>query len=108
MTFKSAVDTWFYLVLVTVVVTMLISLRPLMTGPVPMSAGVLEIRSGPFKWTIPLDAIKKVDPSRSLLSSPALSLDRLRIQYGGGKSILVSPNDRDGFLAAIGQSLQSE
>ena len=34
------------------------------------------------------------------MSSPALSLDRLRIDYGH-KSILVSPADRNNFVAML-------
>lgn len=62
----------------------------------------LRIRSGPFRWSVPLAEIREVRPSRSPLSSPALSLDRLEIRYGRGSAILVSPADRAGFLAAIG------
>jgi Bacterial PH domain len=65
--------------------------------------GVLRVASGPICWKIPLDAIHSVQATRSLLSSPALSLDRLRIRYGRNRSILVSPADRSGFLRAIGQ-----
>jgi hypothetical protein len=61
----------------------------------------LEIRSGPFKWQISLSDIKSVQPTRSVLSSPALSLNRLKISYGRRKSILVSPKDMDGFKNAL-------
>ncbi len=62
----------------------------------------LRIACGPFRWKVPIDAIDSVEPSRNPLSSPALSLDRLRIQYGK-RRILVSPADKAGFLRAIGQ-----
>jgi hypothetical protein len=62
---------------------------------------VLRIRSGPFRWTIPLIEIQGVRPSRSLLSSPALSTDRLRIEYGKGKYILISPEDKEGFVREL-------
>jgi hypothetical protein len=58
----------------------------------------LQIRSGPFKWSIPLDQIRAIVPSRSLLSSPALSIDRLRIDFGQSRSIYISPADKEGFL----------
>jgi hypothetical protein len=51
---------------------------------------------------VPIDSIEKVEATRSPLSSPALSLDRLRINYGK-RRIMVSPSDRAGFLRAIGQ-----
>ncbi len=40
----------------------------------------LTIRSLCFKWIIPLSAIQSVSEQRSI-SSPALSLDRLKIEY---------------------------
>ena len=61
----------------------------------------LIVRSGPFRWRIPLRDIKSVTPTRDMLSSPALSLDRLRIDYGKGRAVLVSPVDKDAFLQAI-------
>ncbi|WP_298633651.1 PH domain-containing protein [uncultured Umboniibacter sp.] len=63
----------------------------------------LNIRSGPMKVSIPLGDIHSVTPSRSMLSAPALSLKRLKIGYGKGKTILVSPKDVEGFKSAIGQ-----
>ena len=44
-----------------------------------------------------------VTETRNPLSSPALSLDRLRIRYGADKHIMVSPDDKTGFLDAIAQ-----
>lgn len=63
----------------------------------------LVIASGPFTWRIPLSEIRRVEPSRALWSSPALSLDRLKISYGDRKWILVSPADKREFVRAIGQ-----
>lgn len=61
----------------------------------------LLIRSGPFRWRIPVSSITCIEPSNSVLSGPALSLTRLRIEYGTGQCILISPTDRQGFLRAI-------
>lgn len=58
----------------------------------------LQVRGGPFRWNVPLNAITHVAPTRSLVSSPALSLDRLRINYGRGRSIIISPKDKEAFL----------
>lgn len=66
-----------------------------------VDADSLRIRSGPFRWTIPRADITEVTPSRSVLSSPALSLDRLAIRYGKRRTILVSPRDKEGFLRAL-------
>src|SRR3954447_20482151 len=59
------------------------------------------VRSPPFRWRIEIEIIESIRPSRSPASSPALSLDRLEIRYGGGRTLLVSPKDREGFLAAV-------
>ncbi|AWV98723.1 PH domain-containing protein [Arcticibacterium luteifluviistationis] len=50
---------------------------------------------------IPITSIKSIIPSRSLLSSPALSLDRLEVSYGKYGSVLISPKDRALFLADL-------
>lgn len=64
----------------------------------------LVVRSGPFRWRIDLATIESVTPSRNPLSSPALSLDRLQIRYGKRRSLLVSPAERDRFLAALARA----
>ena len=59
----------------------------------------LRVRSGPFHWTVPYDAITAVTPTRNPLSSPALSLDRIRIRYrGSGFGLMISPESRADFL----------
>lgn len=61
----------------------------------------LHIRSGPFNWTIPVSGIRRIERSRSLVSGPALSLDRLLIRYGKHDWILISPKDKEGFLSEL-------
>ncbi len=65
-----------------------------------VEGGTLLIRSSFITWRIPISSITSITPTRSALSSPALSLDRLRIEYGG-KVILVSPADKHGFINAL-------
>ena len=65
------------------------------------TADALRIRSGPFRWHIALAEVREVSPSRSWMSSPALSLDRLCIRYGTGRSILVSPREKQRFIDAL-------
>ena len=62
----------------------------------------LNITCGPFRWEIELSTIKSVEPSTDMISSPALSLDRLLIVHGNGKVVLVSPKDKEGFISALG------
>jgi len=58
----------------------------------------LRIRCGFFKWEIPLQDISKVESTNDPFSSPALSLDRIRIEYGQAKSVLISPVNKGEFL----------
>ena len=123
-TFRSKVDTWIVLILgasaLVVVVGVGMATR---TGEVSVVAAVatvlvaagipawifattrydlsresLIVRSGPFRWNIPLVDIKSVTPTRNPLSSPAFSLDRLRIEYGQKRAVMISPSDKDAFL----------
>ena len=48
----------------------------------------IEIRSGPFSWKVPFRDITTVERSFSRRSGPALSMDRLRIDYGQGTRLL--------------------
>ena len=61
----------------------------------------LVVRSGLFKWRIPINEISDITPTSDPIASPALSLDRLRISYGRSKTVLVSPRNKDAFLAQI-------
>jgi len=64
----------------------------------------LVIRSGPLRFCVPLRDIESVEPSRSPLSSPACSLDRLLIRWERGRRrILISPEPKSGFLLALSQ-----
>jgi len=64
----------------------------------------LIVRCGPFKWTVPLDTIMEVVPSRNSRSSPACSLDRFRIKYQGSWSgLLISPTDKHHFLQDLAE-----
>jgi hypothetical protein len=60
----------------------------------------LLVRSGPFRWTIPFLSIRSLSATRSPLSSPALSLDRIAVDHTGGR-LLLSPRNKAGFVRAI-------
>lgn len=66
-----------------------------------VTATELLVRSGPVRKTIPLDTLSRIRPSNSIMSAPALSIDRLELQYNKFDEILISPADKRGFLAAI-------
>jgi hypothetical protein len=68
----------------------------------------LFIRCGPFTFPVTLHGIDSITPTRSPWSSPACSLDRLKVVYGlSRQSIMVSPADKSGFLSAIVQQCPS-
>jgi hypothetical protein len=75
----------------------------------------LILRSGPFRWTIPLDAIEEVAPA-GWLGGPAikmnlaLSVRGLRVRYwtrSGRLSwpIRIAPRDRAAFLLELAERL---
>ncbi len=65
----------------------------------------LVVRFGVCRQRIPLADISEVTPTQNPLSAPALSLDRLGIQFGQGvfKAVMISPADRDHFLDELAQ-----
>lgn len=64
----------------------------------------LTIRSGPFRWRVPLAEIRSVEPARGFLawkSGPALSMQRLVVTYREGRQLLISPEDQQRFIADV-------
>jgi hypothetical protein len=87
-----------------------------------ITATDLIMKSGPFRWTLALDQIIEVYSTRNpprhapgftLIdhfrgNHPALSLDRLRVNYRYGGQIkfyLISPLDKSGFLHEMAQAV---
>jgi energy-coupling factor transporter transmembrane protein EcfT len=50
---------------------------------------------------IPADSIKRISETNNLMSSPALSLDRLEIIYNKFDTVMISPKDKTKFIKAI-------
>jgi hypothetical protein len=73
----------------------------------PMRYGLgdthLVVRFGICRQRIPLADISEVHPTHNPLSAPALSLDRLHVQFGPGffKAVRISPADRNTFLEEL-------
>lgn len=63
-----------------------------------LSNTTLLVKSGPFRWQVPIEQITSITPTSNPLSNPALSLDRLRIDYGRGQSIMISPKNKSQFI----------
>jgi hypothetical protein len=87
-------------VIVTVLVAVIVVWVVLSTY-YEFDGNLLVAHSGPFSWRIPLKEISAVRESNSVRSGPALSMDRLEIACGNGRVLLISPEDKAGFLAAL-------
>ena len=61
----------------------------------------LKIRCGPFRQRIPIHEIREIKKTRSPLSAPACSLDRMEIKYGKSKRVMISPADKENFIKTI-------
>ncbi|MGZ4000160.1 MAG: PH domain-containing protein [Mucilaginibacter sp.] len=67
-----------------------------------ISGDTLYIKSGfIIQITIDIGSITKISATRNMLSSPALSLDRLEIFYNKYDSVLISPKDKEEFIAQL-------
>ncbi len=63
---------------------------------------VLVVRCGAFfKSSVSIHSIKEITGSRSIVSSPALSLDRIAIRYNKYDEVMISPKDRDAFISHL-------
>ena len=68
----------------------------------------LEVRSGPFRWTIQFEDIEEVVPSRKAWSSAALSMDRLYVHHKGpAGGTYISPEDKGFFLEKLAERAPS-
>ncbi|MGO4772970.1 PH domain-containing protein [Flavobacterium sp. W22_SRS_FK3] len=54
-----------------------------------------------FHVSIAVASIKKISETNNIMSSPALSFDRLEILYNKFDTVLISPKDKQGFMEAI-------
>ena len=62
----------------------------------------LIVKSGSaLTFTYDISSIRSVSPSRTLLSAPALSLDRLKLSLEGGETVVISPKDKQGFIKEL-------
>jgi hypothetical protein len=69
-----------------------------------ISGNDLTILCGPTDTHIAIDSITRIEGGSGgggLGSAPALSLSRISIHYGSYGEILISPEDRRGFIHAI-------
>lgn len=65
-----------------------------------ITAQGLRVQSGPLYRNVNAAQIDRVRPTRTILSAPALSLDRLEISGRFG-AVVVSPADKRAFVLAL-------
>lgn len=54
-----------------------------------------------WKTKISIQSIRKIYKTRNPLSSPAMSLDRIAIVYNKFDEVLISPKEREEFIAEL-------
>lgn len=62
----------------------------------------LVVRCGHLiRWNIPICKITNISSTRSLLSAPALSIERIIIKYGKYDEIVISPCRKEEFISDL-------
>lgn len=62
---------------------------------------LLKIKSGPFRSTVNIGDIKRVNATKTLLAGPALSVDRIEILHRNYDTAIVSPKARTEFVRTL-------
>lgn len=66
-----------------------------------ITSGSLSVKAWPlYHKKIPIAEIHTIERTNTPISSPALSLDRIRILYKSG-SVIISPRDQGKFIAML-------
>ncbi len=64
--------------------------------------GELQVRVAGFLYRrIPVRTIRKIEKTRTILSAPAASLDRIILYYNRWDEIVLSPKDKEQFIADL-------
>jgi hypothetical protein len=66
-----------------------------------VSADELRVICGPVYLRYSLAEIIDVRPTHSILTAPAMSLDRIEVRFLGGASVIVSPANKTAFVEAL-------
>lgn len=94
----------------TYIITIFIIWWPVFNTRYAVEHEQLIIRCMFLKWIIPLNQIQCVSKTTNSIASPALSLDRIKIEYtknGENKFILLSPRDTTAFCDAINKKIMT-
>lgn len=64
--------------------------------------GEMKVNAGPINYSpVPIQKIKSIRKTKTWLSSPACSLDRIEISYNKYDSIVISPMRIKEFLGSL-------
>lgn len=94
----------------TYMLTVIVLWWPILNTRYIIDDEYLIIHSMFLKWKIKRSDIQGISTTNNSVASPALSLDRLKVDYikdGKSKFVLISPKAKTAFLTALGVSLQS-
>ncbi|GIN84135.1 hypothetical protein J6TS2_05210 [Heyndrickxia sporothermodurans] len=62
----------------------------------------LKVVAGPFKYAlIEIHSIKGIERTKNIVSSPALSMDRIEIHYNKWHTIIISPKHEKQFIEKL-------
>lgn len=61
----------------------------------------LKIQYGPFKWKIKINEIDSIRETRNPFTAPALSMDKVEINYAKFKTVAISPKDKMEFISQL-------
>lgn len=61
----------------------------------------IKIKNGPFKWKVKIQDINSISKKKSLLATPALSVERLVLHYGKYGKMLLSPKNEKEFFELL-------
>jgi hypothetical protein len=63
---------------------------------------VLQVKCGLLvNLLVPVASIKRIVPTKTIFSAPALSLDRLELFYGQYDSVVISPEQKEEFITLL-------
>ncbi|MCS4238197.1 membrane protein YdbS with pleckstrin-like domain [Myroides gitamensis] len=96
------IQIWYIWLIALTVLAMLIDVYFQTYYEIDTTQNLLRIRGGIFvNKKIPIESIRKIEESKSAVSGPALSNQRLEIYYKTYDSILISPENPIDFITQI-------
>ena len=93
----------------TYIITVFILWWPIFNTRYVIDEKYLNIHCMFLTWKIQLTDIQRISKTNNSVASPALSLDRLKVEYtknGENKFILVSPQQQKAFCDAVNMQLE--